>query len=346
MNVSSILLVATIFTAVAPAAIVKVTITGTVKDIHISEGPVFGHTSREHIPDGTPFTLTYMFDDTKGEDRIQTESHGKITRSGLRALRAAASPGTDAILQIGGGVWDFGESVDSEVALTTAVRVKSYVIRFSTTDKDNWISSNVYPGKGGSWPSTADWRQSFHASGLEKNPSSFSIDNGTVSVRGSLIASEISVNGVHLEGQALSFTTVDGGPNSANWVRQWHLAKPSPHGGCVIESVTKTVVGTTPHNGAPITPFLTKYWVAWRVAPGAKITIPATDDFQSSYPRGSTGTLTISATARFYEGTGVPPSFIASNLPSLSGRLSSNSDPGLATSHATLPITVTATLRF
>ena len=345
MNLSSILLVATISTAAARAAIVKMTITGTVKGIHISEGPVFGYTSREHIPDGTPFTLTYIFDDTNGEDRIQTESDGKITRSGLRASKAA-SPARDAILQIGGGVWDFGESVDSEVDLTTTLRVKSYVIRFGSADKDNWISSNIYPGKGGNWPATADWRQSFHANGLQKNPSPFSIDNGTVSARGSLIASGISVSGVHLEGQALSFTTVDGGPNSSHWVRQWHLAKPSPHGGCVIESVTKTVVGTMPGNGAPITPFLTAYWVAWRVAPGAKITTPATDDFQSSYPRGSTGTVTISATARFFEGTDVPPGFLPGNVPLLSARLSSKADPALATSHATLPVAVTATLRF
>jgi hypothetical protein len=345
MNLSSILLVATISTAAARAAIVKVTITGTVKGIHISEGPVFGYTSREHIPDGTPFTLTYIFDDTKGEDRIKMESHGNITRSGLRALKAA-SPATDAILQIGGGVWDFGESVDSEVDLTTTLRVKSYVIRFASADKDNWISSNIYPRKGGYWPATADWRQSFHANGLENNPSPFSVDNGTVSARGSLIASGISVSGVHLEGQALSFATVDGGPNSANWVRQWHLAKPSPHGGCVIESVTKTVVGTTSQNGAPVTPFLTRYWVAWRVAPGAKATTPATDNFQTSYPPGSTGIVNISATARFYEGTDIPASFVPGNVSLLSARLSSKADPALGTSHATLPIAVTATLRF
>uniref|UniRef100_A0A372ILF0 Uncharacterized protein n=2 Tax=Paracidobacterium acidisoli TaxID=2303751 RepID=A0A372ILF0_9BACT len=252
----------------------------------------------------------------------------------------------NAVLQVGGAIWDFGESADSEVDLNTASSAMRYFVRFSTANSDNWISSDIRPSKAAAWVATGDWRQSFRAEALPSKVSQFSLDNGTVSATGSLIPTQITVNGLNLQGQILSYKTISGGPNASSWVRQWHLSKPSPRGGCVIESITRTVVGTIPPNQTPITPLHATYWVAWHVAPGAITTSPANDAFLSTYPAGSIGTMSISATARFYEGAAVPRSFTMHASSSSGGELTSTAPSIPVEGQATFPVKVVAAITF
>ena len=339
MRIVPVLLVVAGLVSTGHGSTIKITITGSVSNIHISEGPVFGYRSRQHIPDDISFILTYVFDDERGETKVRTANDGGVLESGQSGI-SSRSPGIEAVLQIGNSGWDFGESVDSEVDLATGKDAKSYSFRFFTANRENWITSTIYLAAT-NLKQIGDWRQSFAATVIASSTCQFSVDNGTVSATGSLTPKQMTVEGVELYGQALSFNTVAGGKNASLWVRQWRLVKPSAMGGCVVESVTVTVTGTTPPNGAPITPYSTTYLKAWRIAPGTMIAIPPTDEFMNTYPRGSSGTMVIFATARFYEGVSIPPDLMNNTA------LSRQSDvSALPTNRATLPITVTTTIQF
>ena len=344
MKVGALFILTTAILTTARASIITVTITGTTSGVEIGEGPIFGYSSYQKIPDGKAFTLIYTFDDTKGRGGISRSNGGIITQSEIEDA-GSSSPGTNATLQIGRAVWEFGASTDSQVKLNTASNIKSLQILFSNPGSGNRVSSYICPAKSTYWPRNGDWRADFTASSLGGSTGSFSANNGSVSAKGSLIPSTIAVTGVHVDGQWLAYTTTAGGPGLANWQRQWHLAQASPRGGYVLQQVTRTIIGTKP-DGSPLMPSSIQYWEAWRVPAGSQVTVPATDNFVNTAPAGSTGSDTVFATARFYEGLILPSTFAAGSSPYAASPLSSTTDPILSTSNATLPVTAEATLRF
>ncbi len=337
MKTSFALFLAITLAPLARATTVRITISGKLQSIGIIEGPVFGYHSRQLIPNGEPFSLVYTFDDDEGEVTVQRDKFGNLSQSGQRTA-PSGSPGISAILRIGDASWDFGESISSEVNLVATGGVKGYSIRFATKDNDNWISSLIYPKNAASWTKSGDWRQSFQADELEGNANRFSVDNGTVSASGTLIPSIIKVEGVNLDGQALSIGPAGQDTNLKSEAGAWLLARPSVHGGCVIEKVIRTVIGTMPPNGVPITPQSETYWVAWRIAPGTRDATPLINGHEITYPFGSVGKLTIVGTARFYEDSMVPGNFRTGAVPAAGHHLSSSSYPSLPTAQATLPV--------
>jgi hypothetical protein len=341
MKAAAILLLAALPATARPATIV-VTITGTTGEIKIGEGPIFGHSSYQKIPPGDPFVLTYTFDDERGKQSISGISGDTITQSQIENI-ALSSPGTNAVLQIGSAVWEFGASTRSQVTLKTSTTDKSEQFVFTTQAGSNRVSSQIVPAKGGYWPKNADWRSSFTSTSLEGSTASFSADNDRVSASGSLTPSVITVTGIDLDGQWLRDATTAGGPGLPNWTRKWQLAHASPKGGYIVEEVSRTILGTKP-DGSPITPSSVKYWQAWLVPAGSNVPGDALDSFAP--PPGSTGEDTISAVARFYEGLTLPPAFAVGKSPYAGERLSSTTDPKLYTSSATLPVAASATLHF
>ena len=327
----------------APAATITVTITGTTGEIRVGEGPIFEHSSYQKIPPGAPFSLTYTFDDEKGKQSISEVSGGLITQSETEGV-ALSSPATNAVLQIGTAVWEFGASAHSQVTLKTSAGARSEEFLF-TTPARNRVSAQITPANSGYWPKNGDWRSSFTSTSLAGSTASFSADNDRVSASGSLVPSAITVTGVDLDGQWLRTTTTAGGPALASWQRKWELAHDSPGGGYIIEEVARTILGTNP-DGSAITPSFITYWQAWKVLPGTKAPEDALDTFASPAPAGSTGEDSVSAVARFYEGLVLPPSFAIGNSPYAGRCLCSISDPHLSTSNATLPVAAGATLHF
>jgi hypothetical protein len=344
MKSAVIFLLAAALPATARTATIAVAITGTTGEIKVGEGPIFGHSSYQKIPPGDPFVLTYTFDDEKGKQVISDVDGNTITQSEIEGT-ASSSPGTNAVLQIGSAIWEFGASAHSQVTLKTSAGDKSEQFVFTTQAGSNRVSSQIVPAKGGYWPKTGDWRSSFTSTALEGSTASFSADNDRVSASGSLIPATITVTGVDLDGQWLRDATTAGGSGLANWERKWQLAHASPRGGYIVEEVTRTILGTKP-DGTPITPSSIKYWQAWQVPAGSNAPENALDSFANPAPAGSTGEDTVSAVARFYEGLILPPAFAVGKSPYAGTRLSSTIDPKLSTADATLPVVAKATLHY
>jgi hypothetical protein len=342
MKSAVVFLLSAALPATAMPATIAVTITGTTGEIKVGEGPIFGHSSYQKIPPGDPFVLTYTIDDQRGTQAISKVDGDTITQSEIEGT-APSSPGTNAVLQIGSAIWEFGASTRSQVTLKTSTANKSEQFVFATQAGSNRVSSQIVPGKGGYWPKTGDWRSSFTSTAIEGSTASFSADNDRVSASGSLVPATITVTGVDLDGQWLRDATSSGGPASSNWERKWQLAHASPKGGYIVEEVSRTILGTKP-DGSAITPSSVKYWQAWQVPAGSNAPTNALDSFAP--PPGSTGEDTVSAVARFYEGLTLPPAFAAGNSPYAGERLSSTTDPKLSTSSATLPVVARATLHF
>ncbi len=126
----SCVLVSACFTS-AIASTVRVSVTGTTKDVYVEEGPIFGYSSYQHIPDGTPFTLIYTFDDEKGKENILAADEESLPNHKSQ-MRLSPSPGTNAILQIGDATWEFGPSTRSSATLSTAVNKRRYELTFAT----------------------------------------------------------------------------------------------------------------------------------------------------------------------------------------------------------------------
>src|ERR1700735_3545185 len=269
MKAAAILLLAALPATARPATIV-VTITGTTGEIKIGEGPIFGHSSYQKIPPGDPFVLTYTFDDEKGKQSISGISGDTITRSEIENT-ALSSPGTNAVLQIGSAVWEFGASTRSQVTLKTSTTDKSEQFVYTTQAGSNRVSSQIIPAKGGYWPKNGDWRSSFTSTSLEGSTASFSADNDRGSASGSLIPSVITVTGVDLDGQWLLDASNSSGSGHKGWERRWQLAHASPRGGYIVEEVTRTIVGTKP-DGSPITPSSIQSWPAWPGPPRSENT--------------------------------------------------------------------------
>lgn len=345
MKFIALFVMATAFSMTATASTITVEITGATKGVRVDEGPIFGYSSYKSIPDGTEFTLLYTFDDTKGTESLSALDKGIITRSEIDAT-ASSSPGTNAVLHIGNALWEFGESTKSQVKLDTSTDIRGEEFVFLTPARGNHVSFHIVPGKGSYWPKNGDWRASFSTSLLTGSTGSFSADNDRVSAKGNLIPSTITVTGVNLVGQSLSYKTISGAADSTAWERQWQLAMVSLKGGYVVQQVTKTISGTKA-DGSPLPSSSVQYWEAWRVPAGSQIPIDAVDKFTTNAPTGATGIDHIDATARFYEGLTLPPSFAVGNYPDAgSTTLSSTKDPRLATEDATLPTVVSAALHF
>jgi hypothetical protein len=116
--------------------------------------------------------------------------------------------------------------------------------------------------------------------------------------------------------QSLSYTTLSGGPSARTWVVQWQLSMPSKSGGWVVQKVVATGPRTT-------------YWEAWAVSPGTQVTAYAS----AGDPTDDTflGFQSISASASFYEGLILPPSFVPNNPTTSAGILPSTTvNPNLS----------------
>lgn len=331
----------------ARAAVITVVITGTTGEIQIGEGPAFGHKSYQVVPAGDAFTLTYKFNDEKGQQKISATGGGLITQSEIEN-NAVSSPGAQAVLQIGDSTWEFGASTESRVALKTSAGDKGEQITYRTRSGGNRVSAKIIPAKGGYWPKDGDWRATFTSTSLDGSTASFSADNDRVSAKGSLVPETIAVSGVDMDGQWLRSVTATG--SVAHGERTWQLAHPSPQGGYIVEQVSRTIVGSRPDGGA-VTPSFVRYWQAWKIpagsdAPHGGSPEEASDSFLMPEPAGNTGEETIVATARFYEGLTLPPAFAAGNSRHAGGRFSSTIDPALDTGCATLPVENTITLHF
>ena len=334
MKLTAFFILAATLSTSARSATVTVTITGATGEIHVGEGPIFGHRSYQLIPAGDPFVLIYIFDEDKGKQSISEVKDNLITQSEIENA-AASSPGVSATLQIGSAVWEFGPATHAQVMLKTSSMDRSEQLVF-TQSGGNRVSAQIVPGKGSYWPKNGDWRAGFTSSSLEGSSASFSADNGSVSAEGKLNPSTIAVTGVDIDGQWLRYTTTAGG-------QKWQLAHPSPRGGAIVEEVTRTIVGTRP-DGTPITPSAIKYWQAWQVPTGADAPADAMDTSADTVLSGSKGEESVSTVARFYEGLTLPSSFAVGNSPY--ARLSSTSDPKLSTGCATLPVTTSTKREF
>lgn len=320
----------------AAAATVTVTITGTTGEIHVGEGPIFGHSSYQLIPGGEPFVLTYTFDEDKGKQTISEVEKGLITQSGIQNI-PGSSPGVGATLQIGSDVWEFGSSTRSQVVLKTSENDKSAEFAFVTPAGGNRVSAKIVPGKGSYWPKNGDWRSSFTTGPLDGSTASFSEDNDRVSAHGTLIPATITVSGVDIDGQWLRATT--------EGERKWQLGHASPKGGYIVEQVTRTILGTRA-DGSAITPSSITYWQASEVPAGADAPRDPLANFPDTSLAGGTGEESITAIARFYGDLTLPPSFAVGNSPYAGGRLSSTIDPHLSTKDATLPVIVNSKQQF
>jgi hypothetical protein len=344
VKLAAVFILGATLSTTAAAATITVTITGTTGEIRVGEGPLFGQRSYQLIPAGAPFVLTYTFDEEKGKQSVSEVSGDLITQSVIENT-PLSSPGSNATLQIGSAVWEFGPSTRSQVTLKTSAGSKSEQFVFTTQAGSNRVSAQVVPAKGSYWPKNGDWRATFTASSLDGSTASFSADNDRVDAKGSLIPSTIAVTGVDVDGQWLRYTTTAGGPGLANWQRKWQLAHASPKGGYIVEEIDRTILGTK-LDGSPITPSSVKYWQAWQVPAGSDAPGDAIDTFANTAPAGSTGEDTVSATARFYEGLILPPTFTVGNSPYAGSHLSSTTDPNLSTNSATLPVAASVTLHF
>jgi hypothetical protein len=308
----------------------------------VEEGPIFGYSSYQHIPDGTPFTLVYTFDDHKGQERILASYNGLITESEITNT-AVDSPGTNAVLQIGDATWEFGISTRSNAKLNTFRTERRYELSYATPARDNHIGVIIQPMKNAFWPANADWRASFMATSLRGNAGEFSADNGRVAAKGHLLPSTLTISGIDLAGQWLSYSKIADDPESSHWRLGWRLAQPSREGGYIIEEITRTFIGI-PSAGSATISTKERCWTALKIP--AQFT-EATDSLElcgGRINRTGSGTDTINVTARFYEGLVLPQKFSVGPSPNTDSPLSSAVDPHLETNHATLPVIFEGTL--
>lgn len=335
------LLLTALCAATARASTVQILITGSTSGAAVDDGPILGYKSYEKIPDGTPFTLIYTFDDARGKEKISGTKEHIITESCIETF-ASEAPGTNATLRIGAATWEFGLSTRSEARLSTSPDQKSYMFAFATPGRDNRVSTIIRPSESGYWPVHADWRASFSATSLAGSTGSFSADNGRVSAKGDLLPTTITVNGINLAEQWLRLpTAADSGRTAA---QQWRLAHPSPRGGYIVQRATRTMTRSEDAS-SPISSTSLTYWVAWKVPAGANMPLNSSDHPSEAVPERKISSDVIHAETRFYEGLALPPDFAVGGSPYAGANLSSKIDPHLPTTHATLPVATDATLR-
>jgi hypothetical protein len=131
------------------------------------------------------------------------------------------------------------------------------------------------------------------------------------------------------------------GPNGdATTEIQWKLNQPSESGGWIVQNVTADIE-TIDEAGNLVSQENWDYWEAWRVDPGSTVTTfaatgdPVDDTFHiPAAAAGTSGTWTISGTARFYEGLSLPDTFDVGNVPQAGILFSTSTDPHLPLANA------------
>lgn len=158
-------------------------------------------------------------------------------------------------------------------------------------------------------------------------------ENGAVTAAFGYLFSQAAGGG---RSQSLGYQTVGGGPELTSWSVQWGLSEPSTAGGWVVQEIAGdlTVNGQTQSY---------RFWEAWPVSAGNQVTdlvrsgSPYDDIFRVD-GKMTSGSVSLTATARFYEGSNLPPSFVPNNPSTFAGRLpSTTQNPNLPTSNATAP---------
>jgi hypothetical protein len=149
----------------------------------------------------------------------------------------------------------------------------------------------------------------------------------------------VSNDALMTPGIELKCVPPDAPPAGADWKINWLLNPASTVGGWIVQEISGTIV-----QGGDAKDIL--YWEAWEVAAGSS-TIklpprpqswgdpPLTDDTFHVEHKPPTGSATIKASARFYEGLTLPPSFTLNNSTTFAGGgYSTTEDPHLPLDNA------------
>jgi RHS repeat-associated protein len=147
--------------------------------------------------------------------------------------------------------------------------------------------------------------------------------------------------------QKLTYTTVEQGQDAngdGKWLIKWGLAQPSAAGGYIVQDTTLNATATL--NGASESASL-HYWEAWRVEPGSQTSVPANDIFlHMMSPAGSTGSISWTTSARFYEGMTSLPGFVPGAVPAAGSLPATTQDPNLGKANATAPVDRNFTIKW
>jgi RHS repeat-associated protein len=120
------------------------------------------------------------------------------------------------------------------------------------------------------------------------------------------------------------------------------LTKPSQNGGYIIQEIIDNVVHRD-GNGNIIDQLTYHYWEAWQVPAGStQTTLSKYNSYDDKWLDAGYvghGSVAVSGSARFYENTSLPSSFVADNPKTNAGILPSTTiNPNLPTSRATAPV--------
>jgi hypothetical protein len=139
-------LIAGVLAPTAPGALVTVTISGTVQTGTDTSG-VF--VQKPAVLSNQPFTLVYIFDDTKGKQSIGTCSDGTEFTSSIDWQNAPSSPGT-AVLSINGKSFSFGGSFGQSLYSGAMVN-DSFLCGNGNSSARYWVQSWVQATESGGY---------------------------------------------------------------------------------------------------------------------------------------------------------------------------------------------------
>ena len=143
----------------------------------------------------------------------------------------------------------------------------------------------------------------------------------------------------------LTYNTVAGGARGyAMWHITWELSQPTATGGYVVQEITGSVTASHPDGRTYAAD--RHFWEAWYIPPGSQHTTLVLDGESyddrfgvQGWTPGASGTMTTSATARFYPGIELPSTFIRNNPDTNAGRLpSTTQNPNLSNNDASCPV--------
>jgi len=138
-----------------------------------------------------------------------------------------------------------------------------------------------------------------------------------------------------------------------DWSVQWKLDHASQSGGWIVQNISASF-DVEDAFGSPFAHPANDgnwdYWEAWRVPAGSSVTSYAAhgDILDDTYNMpgagmGTTGTVTIAGSARFYEGLDLPSSFAAGNVAHAGMLPSTSVDPALFVNPSTPAVSHTYT---
>lgn len=135
--------------------------------------------------------------------------------------------------------------------------------------------------------------------------------------------------------QLLSYSSVSGpshGPGSeAEWRIMWELSQPSAEGGWIVQEMTVDVAADGESQSV-------HYWEAWKVGAGDNFSVPRSDTWASSASPYSSGSVTWTGSARFYEGLQLPDSFAPFAVKEAGFLRATTINPNLPLNRATPPV--------